>query len=100
MPRIEIACTLDDDGRVARGEQWRAVIAEGLEHRESIEGGIRLRFSANPVIAGRVEELVAGERECCSWASWTLRPSDDATVLEATAPGDGAAALRALFELA
>lgn len=100
MPRIEIACTLDEGRRVARGEEWRAVITEGLEQRESIEGGVRLRFSADPAIARRVEELVAGERACCSWASWTLRPSGDATVLEATAPGDGAAALQALFEIA
>jgi hypothetical protein len=100
VPRVEIACTLDDGRRMARGEEWRAVIADGLEHREPIEGGIRLRFSADPAIAGRVEALVAGERECCSWASWTFRPSGDATVLEATAPGDGAAALRALFDVA
>jgi hypothetical protein len=99
MPRIEIACTLDDGRRVARGEEWRAVAAAGLEQREPIDGGIRLRFGPDPTVARRLEDLVAGERACCSWASWTVRPSADATIVEATAPGDGAAALRAMFDV-
>ena len=100
MPRIEIACTLNDGERRTRGDEWRAAVDAGLSEREPIEGGIRLRFAPDAELAHRLEELVAGERACCSWADWQLRRSPDATVVEVTAPGDGAAALRAMFEVA
>src|SRR5687768_4467652 len=99
MPRIEIACTLNDGDRRTRGDEWRAVVADGLKRREPIERGVRLRFAPDPGIARRLEQLVAGERACCGWAQWSLRRTDEATIVEATAPGDGEAALRALFEV-
>ena len=97
MPRIPIACTLEDGERAARGERWRAVITAGLQGSETIPGGVRLRFSPDPAVTDEVAELVAGERACCAWADWALRSADGGITLEATAPEEGADALRAMF---
>lgn len=96
---VEIACTLDTGERAARGGEWREVVAAALEDRGPIPGGVRLRFAADAPTAHRLVDLVAGERACCGWASWTLTATDDGTVVEVTAPGDGEDALRALFEV-
>jgi len=100
MGKVEIACTLDSGERATRGGEWRAVAQTALEDRRPIPGGVRLRFRPDAVTAHRLVDLVAGERACCSWATWTLTADADATVVEVTAPDEGEAALRALFEVA
>ena len=97
MGKVEIACTLDDGARAARGDEWRAVVATA--NRDAIPGGVRLRFGSDPTITHRLVDLVAGERACCGWASWMLTSTDDATVVEVTAADDGADVLQALFEV-
>jgi len=99
MGKVEIACTLDTGERAARGDDWRATIDTGLRDRGAIPGGVRLSFAPDAATAHRLVDLVAGERSCCSWASWTLTATDDATMVEVTAPDDGADALRALFDV-
>lgn len=99
MGRIEIACTLDTGERAARGGEWREVVTAGLEDRGCIPGGVRLRFRPDAATTHQLVDLVAGERDCCGWASWTLTSAADVTVVEVTAPGDGAGALQALFEV-
>lgn len=97
MGRIEIACTLDTGERAARGDEWRKIVGTG--ERSAIPDGVRLRFPPSAATTHQLVDLVAGERDCCGWASWTLTSADDATVVEVTAPGDGAGALQALFEV-
>jgi hypothetical protein len=97
MGKVEIACTLDAGKRSTRGDEWRAVAGTG--ERSAISGGVRLQFRPEAATTHQLVDLVAGERDCCGWASWTLTSSADATVVEVTAPGDGAAALQALFEV-
>jgi len=99
MGKVEIACTLDTGERAARGGEWREVVAAALEDRGPIPGGVRLRFVPEAATTHQLVDLVAGERACCGWATWTLTVTDAATVVEVTAPGDGEGALRALFEV-
>jgi hypothetical protein len=98
MGKVKIACTLDAGEQAARSDEWRAVVETG--QRDAIPGGVRLRFAADPAITHRLVDLVAGEQSCCGWARWMLTSTDDATVVEVTAPDDGADVLQALFEVA
>ena len=97
--KLEIVCTLDQGERAARGDQWRAVLEAGLRSREAMPDGVRLRLKPDPELTHQLLELVEGERACCDWAHWSVRVDEDATVVEATAPGDGATVLQTLFEV-
>jgi urease beta subunit len=95
---LEVLCTLEADERAVRGDEWRKIVGTG--ERSAIPGGVRLRFRPDAATTHQLVDLVTGERDCCGWASWTLTAAADATVVEVTAPGDGAGALQALFEVA
>jgi hypothetical protein len=60
---------------------------------------VRLEFAPDHAIAHALLDLVAAERGCCAWASWTLTSTLDATVLEAQADESGTTALQAMFEV-
>jgi hypothetical protein len=94
---LELLCTLDAGERAARGDEWRRIVGTG--ERSAIPGGVRLRFRPEAATTHQLVDLVAGERACCGWATWTLTVTDAATLVEVTAPGDGEGALRALFEV-
>jgi hypothetical protein len=47
-----------------------------------------------------VENLVASERECCSWADWQVRAIGDCAVLHVTGPEAPIEALARAFGLA
>ena len=90
---MPIACTLSSDAHQDRRERWLRLIEEArLTPR-----GVRLRLRS----AGGVEEeahaLVDLERDCCSFARWTV-DSDGATVtIDISAGGEGVKALHAVF---
>jgi hypothetical protein len=94
---IEIACALTPDDLGRQQHSWRSLADTALRTRTATEDGVRLEFDAEPATAHALLDLVRTERGCCGWASWTLVSTADATVVEVAAPGDGAAALRAMF---
>jgi len=90
-----IACTLDDAERPERIAAWQAVLA-AVEARESIDGGVRLRFRSSDV-AGDVAALAAAEQHCCSFFRFSLTIDGRGTALEVTAPPDAIALVHSLF---
>jgi hypothetical protein len=48
-------------------------------------------------VAAELAELVATERTCCAWATWSVAAGGDAVVLEIRSQGDGVAVLRSML---
>ena len=93
---MEIACTLEPHDLAAQRERWLRLIAASAVARRTPEG-LRIRFRADAGVAEELAELLATERECCAWASWTVVAPPTAVVLDVPSHGDGVAALHSMF---
>jgi DNA-binding transcriptional MerR regulator len=94
--RRRVACTLAADDQPARLAEWTELLAL-VEHREPIDGGVRLRFPADPVLAGRLADLATREHACCSFFTFTLHPASNAVTLDVQGPDDAAAIIADFF---
>jgi hypothetical protein len=88
---VPVACTLAAGDRRRREDDWQAVTARALHARTAIPGGVRLHLRPDHDTTHALLDLVAAERDCCGWASWTLISTAAATVVEVTVTdgGDG-----------
>lgn len=94
---MDIHCTLTAADLAARRSRWLRLIASSGAGREQTPAGLRLRFRGSADALTELERLVARERECCAWATWTVTSSPGAVVLDVTSAGDGVAALHGMF---
>jgi DNA-binding transcriptional MerR regulator len=94
--RIPVACTLDAADLAGRLDAWRDLLTE-VTGRELLDGGVRMRFPPNPVLAGRLGELAAREQACCAFFTFALRLDADGLTFDVTAPEDAAAVVADLF---
>jgi hypothetical protein len=92
---MDISCTLTTTGLAAQREHWLRLIAAAGAGREETASG--LRFRAGSGTAAELDRLVAVERNCCAWATWTVSASPGEVILDVTASGDGIAALHGMF---
>ena len=79
-----IGCTLVAPDLAAQGTRWRELAQRTPVERAELPNGMRLIFGAAPGVAETLEELVAIERECCAFATWTLSTDADKTILDIT----------------
>lgn len=94
-----IACSLSAAELGDRKQLWRAVTAAALQTKAAAPGGVRLSFQPDHQTAHRLLDLIAAERNCCGWASWKVTTTAQATLVEVTAPGEGAVVLQSMFEV-
>ncbi|MDQ3782727.1 MAG: hypothetical protein M3349_07305 [Actinomycetota bacterium] len=94
---VPIACTLSGEDLRSRELVWRELMEHALLDRDAIPEGVRLRFDADHGTVHRLVDLVAAERTCCGWASWTLIATEEATTVEVTGEGHHAEAARQMF---
>jgi hypothetical protein len=94
-----IACNLSAAELGDRTAAWRAITSRALRTRAAIPQGVRLVFGPDHQTAHELLDLAAAERGCCAWAAWVLTSTSDATVVEVTADGHGAATLQTMFEV-
>jgi hypothetical protein len=93
-----VACSLGAGDLAGRTARWAALTARGLVRASRTERGLRLVFRAGPEVAGELNALVALERDCCAFAAWSVRESEDELALEVSGDGEqAAAAVRSLF---
>lgn len=92
------ACSLVQGDLAARRERWLALCDRALSEKGPTPGGVRLRFAQLPGVKRELEELVTLERDCCSFAAWSVRVEGAKLVLDVSAKGDSVATLRALFD--
>jgi DNA-binding transcriptional MerR regulator len=93
---VPVACTLgvaDQPGRLAA---WTGLLA-AVQHRERVDGGLRLVFAPDPEFAARLADLATREQQCCSFFTFTLRLTGQAVELDVTAPPDAAGVVADLF---
>lgn len=90
------SCQLTDAALAERARTWEGVGAH-ITGGERIDGGFRVTFE--PAATEQLRGLVAAERTCCSWATWTMRSGASATTLEVTGPAGPIDALAAAFGL-
>lgn len=97
MPAAEapVACTLSPAGLAGRLEWIRRVTKRSLlSHR--LEGStLRLRYE--PGARADVEQIVAGERECCSFLQFDLQVLPEAVEVTIRAPEGAEADAHWLF---
>ena len=93
-----IACTLGADDLTIRQESWFAVMAAALRSKTATPTGIRLEFDPDPEAAHTLLDLVASERSCCAWASWSLTNTQHSTSVEVDADESGVPVIHAMFE--
>jgi hypothetical protein len=97
MTELPIACSLDASGYEQRRSEWRDLITQALRDQITTETGVRLTFTATPDVERRLTALVAAERDCCAFATWTVTHQNNALILLVNSQGEGAAAVRELF---
>jgi hypothetical protein len=92
-----IACTLTGGARIDRRERWRRL---GESERGGVvetATGVRIVFRASPAVERELQELAALERECCAFATWTVRSEGSDLVLNVDGDGEAVAAIHAMF---
>ena len=95
-----IACALTGEQMGAQAQRWRQLGQDAGLGRTETQDGLRLRFRDEPAFERELRALVAVESECCPWARWDVHRVSGELVLHVHAPGEGAAALHAMFSAA
>ena len=93
-----VACSLAPGDLAGRRDQWLRLSERALLEKKPIRGGVRLRFRRLDGVEGELRKLAELERDCCSFAAWSVKSEGPDLTLEVTTEGDGVAAVRALFE--
>ncbi|HJU81840.1 MAG TPA: hypothetical protein VJ796_08855 [Acidimicrobiia bacterium] len=95
--KIPVACNLELSELGQRQQQWTALIERSLIEKLTTDRGVRLVFDRGAEV--ELFRLATAERECCGFASWTVRPGGDGGfLLDVEADGMGTDAVRAMFE--
>jgi hypothetical protein len=93
-----VACSLDRGELGAQLERWQELTARTEAGVTQTESGLQLTFRALPGVQAELENLVALERSCCSFADWSIRRDDGRLLLDITVDGDMAiAAVQGMF---
>lgn len=92
---VPIACTLGSESMRSRLDEWQRLL-EHVEHREPIDGGLRLTFGpATPL--GELMRLTAAEQDCCEFFTFAITIDSRGVALEVRAPHDALPVLHSLF---
>jgi hypothetical protein len=92
----QLLCTLDDASLVARGAEWRALLAAATE-RFPTDDGVRLVFPNDIAVAARVEELIAKEASCCAWMVFDVEWAAETLTVTVSGPEEARAGLVSAF---
>jgi hypothetical protein len=96
----EVACTLTAADLAVQGNGWARLAARAMTGRALTDDVLRVSFraAAGDGVEDELQRLVAVERECCAWASWTVRADGADVVLEVrSAAPEGIAVLHGMF---
>jgi hypothetical protein len=93
-----VACSLGQADQAQRAGRWRALATRALSQSCATQRGVRLVFDASPGVADELQALAALERDCCAFATWSVRADGSQLTLEVAGDGDeAAAAIRSMF---
>lgn len=83
-----MACTLDAQDGAAQLARWRELAARARPEARRDGHRVEVRFEAAPGVADELRALVATERRCCAFLTWTVADTGDAVVLGVEAAAD------------
>jgi hypothetical protein len=79
---MTIACTLTDDDRATRRLHWERIGREGYGGIVKTPTGLQLVVRSSLSVRTALVELAQLERECCAFATWTVRDEGSRLVLD------------------
>ena len=95
---VPVACSLGQADLAGRAERWRALAGRALSRVSPTPHGLLLVFDPGPGVAGELEALAALERDCCAFATWSVRASGGEITLEVSGGGEQEiASVRSMF---
>ncbi|HYV60916.1 MAG TPA: hypothetical protein VFA62_12670 [Acidimicrobiia bacterium] len=94
-PAQPLACSLDGTALTQRLDDWRQVMARATTRRVE-EGRVVASYPKDPELRDRLRELIALERECCSFLQFDVDERPDEIVTELRLPEELGEATRAL----
>ena len=94
---MDVACTLGASDFKEQAHRWTALRQRAERRQVETAAGKRIYFAAEDGVAEELSALVAVERDCCAWASWTVEREADDVVLEIASSGEGVPAIRRMF---
>ena len=93
-----VACSLRQADLPGRADSWRALADRALSRVSPTPRGLLLVFGAGPGVADELEALAALERDCCAFATWSVRVDSTEIILEVSGDGDEAVtAIQSMF---
>jgi hypothetical protein len=93
-----VACSLGQADLAGRADRWRALVGRALARVSPTPRGQLLVFGAVPGVADELEALAALERDCCAFATWSVRADGSEITLEISGDGDEAVtAIQSMF---
>src|SRR6266571_3827396 len=84
---VPIACTLGAADLSRQAKRWRRLLTRAATARLETPHGLRIEFRTDEGEANELEQLVAVENECCSWAVWSVDAGAGQVVLDVTSTG-------------
>ena len=99
MNDVPVACSLNAGDLTDRMNRWNALTDQAKPVVTRTDTGLRVAFSQKPGITDELTELTALERDCCAFASWTVRQDLDTVVLDISASSEeGISAVHDMFK--
>ena len=92
-----VSCTLVEADLAAQTKRWHELRSRAELGQVATPEGTRLAFRADEGVLGELVELVAVEKECCSWATWSVEELEGEIVLHVRSTGHGVEAVHGLF---
>lgn len=97
-PELVVACTLDKAGLETQSRRWRELRGRAEVRQLDTPEGKRVYFRADEGVLQELEELVAVENGCCSWAQWNVEPLENEVVLHVTSTAHGVEVIHGMFD--
>jgi hypothetical protein len=93
-----VACSLQQKDLAERHDRWVELTRRAAIDAVTTSNGLRLLFRAEPGVEVELRQLAELERDCCSFADWSVRTRGNDVVLDVTADTEeGIAAVQAMF---
>jgi len=92
-----LVCTLPADEAKRRARQTRSTVGASVRAREEIDGGMRLRFRADPAIERELQETIDAESRCCPFLDLRVEEADGELELTVTGPAEAKPIIEAMF---
>jgi hypothetical protein len=93
-----VACSLGQADLAGRTDRWRTLAGRALARVSPTPRGLLLVFGAGPGVTDELAALAALERDCCAFATWSLRADGSEITLEVSGDGDEAvSAIQSMF---